>query len=240
MKNKKNTSEEKQILNAQPRNLFGRKLVKLRLEGLLPATVYGPDFKSQSVSVNLKELLKIYKIIRETGIAYLQIDKLEIPVMIKNLQTHSVNDKFLHVDFRKIDLKKKIQTHVPIKTVGESAAVNQKGGVLLTLSENLLVEALPQDIPQKIEIDISIFKDIGQEIKVSDMKKSDKYEIKEDVNKVIVSVVAHKEESTVAETAVTAPEVLTEKAVDGEVKAEAQPAAAPEVKPQPAKKEEKK
>jgi len=243
MKKSKKTSEEKLVLAVKPRTIFGRKLGKLRAEGQVPATVYGPDFTSKSVSAGLKDLLAVYKTAKETGIVYIKIDQDEIPVMIKNPQHHPVNNNLLHVDLRKIDLKKKIQTKVPVKTIGVSEAVSQKAGVLLTLSENLLVEALPQDIPQQIEIDISAIKDIGQEIKVSDLPKSVKFEIKDDPAKAIVSVVAHKEESVVAETTVAAPEVITEKAVEGAETTAAEtpaasgkPAAQAETKPQPTQK----
>ena len=58
----------------------------------------------------------------------------------------------------------------PVKTIGVSEAVSQKAGILLIQSETLLVEALPEDIPSSIEVDIAVIKEIGQEIKVSDLK----------------------------------------------------------------------
>jgi len=57
--------------------------------------------------------------------------------------------------------------------------------VLLTLSDKLIIEALPEDIPQNFEIDISALKDIGQEIKVKDIKITEKFEIKDDPEKVM-------------------------------------------------------
>jgi len=205
----KNQKQEKTKLSAQIRTLTGKKAKKLRKQGLIPANIYGPEFKSTSISINFKEFLNTYKIAKETGIVYLQLEKDEIPVLIKHIQKHPVSDEILHVDFRKIDLKKKIETEVPVKVVGTSEAVSQKGGVLLTQSEFLLVEALPEDIPQEIEVDISSIKDIGQEIKVADLKKSDKYTIKTSPDKVVVSVIAHKEESITPETTAAQPEVIT-------------------------------
>lgn len=205
----------KLVLKVSPRTVFGKKLKKLRHEGVVPANVFGPEFKSVSVSIPFKDFAKTYKTAKETGIVYLALDKEEVPVLIKQVQRHPVTDAVLHVDFRKVDLKKKIQTEVPVKTVGVSEAVAQKAGVLLTLSETLLVEALPQDIPQAIEIDISSIKELGQEIKVADLKKSASYEIKTPVEKVVVSVVEHKEESVTPETTAAAPEVIGEVPVEG-------------------------
>ena len=209
-------SSEKVSLKVELRQVFGKKLKKIRKQGLVPGNVYGPDFKSQSVSVPQKDLIKTYKKVGETGVVYLSLDKENIPVLIKTIQKHPVSGSLLHIDFRKIDLSKKIETAVPVKTIGVSEAVSQKAGVLLILSDTLLVEALPENIPSHIEVDISIIKEIGQEVKVANLKKSDKYEVKTPAEKVVVSVIAHKEESIVPETAVAAPEIITEAVKEGE------------------------
>ena len=209
-------SSEKTLLKVELRQVFGKKLNKIRRQGFVPGNIYGPDFKSQSVSVLQKDLVKTYRKVGETGVVYLSLDKDNVPVLIKTLQEHPVSGFLLHVDFRKIDLSKKIETAVPVKTVGVSEAVSQKAGVLLVLSDTLLVEALPEEIPSYIEVDISAIKEIGHEIKVADLKKSDKYVVKDLSEKVIVSVIAHKEESIVPETAVAAPEIITEAVKEGE------------------------
>lgn len=206
----KNAKDEKLTLAVNERKVFGKKLKKLRTEGEIPGNIYGPGFKSQAVSASYKLFTEIFRKAKETGIVYLQYKKEEIPVLIQHLQKHPVESHFLHVDFRKIDLKQKIETSVPIKIIGESEAVAQKGGVLLTQSDHLIVEALPADIPQEIEIDISALKEVGQDIKIIDLPKSSTYEVKEEPDKIIVSVVAHKEESLIPETTATAPEVITE------------------------------
>lgn len=239
--------QNKLLLTVMQRTIFGKKLNSFRKEGNIPANIYGRDFKSQSVSARLKDFSKVYKIAKETGVVYLDFDKKELPVLIKNVQRHPVNDNILHVDLRKIDLKQKIQTEVPVKVVGQSEAVNLKGGVLLTQSESLLVEALPTDIPHQIEVDLTSLKEIGQEFKVANLAKIDKYAVIDNQEKVIVSVVQHKEEEILPQTTPTvAPEVITAKPdEEGVLPAEdaSKPAGkAPEVKtatPEPTKKSEK-
>ena len=237
MSTQKKQASVKLHLDAQARTLFGKKLKKFRYQGNVPANVFGPQFKSQSVTIELKSFNKIYKVAEETGIVYLKVDKDELPVLVRGVQRHPVTHALLHVDFRKVDLKQKIETEVPIKTVGESEAVNVKGGVLLTQANTIKVEALPEEIPHEVEIDISVLKEIGEEIKVSSLPKSDKYSVKEDADKVLVSVIAHKEESLVAETAVAEPEVITEVPQEGD-EAPAEEAAAGKEEPKEAKKAE--
>lgn len=210
---------KKLTLQVSKREVFGKKLKKLRREDMLPANIFGPDFKSVSITVNMKDFLKVYRVAHETGVVTLDLDKKEIPTLIKFLQKHPVTDQILHVDFRKIDLTKKVLTDVPVKAIGASEAVNVKGGVLLIQSDVLSLEALPNDIPTAIEVDISVLKELGDEIKVSDLAKSTKYELKDEADKVVISVVAHKEESVTPDTVSTAPEVTTEKA-EGETEDE--------------------
>jgi len=210
MKKTKVAHPDKLTLSSDVRTVFGKKLRKMRIQGSIPGHVFGTDFKSQSITLRLVDFLKTYKTVKETGVIYLTVGKEEIPVLIRGVQKHPVTDIILHVNFRKIDLKKKIETAVPVKSIGVSEAVTQKGGVLLTLAETLLVEALPQEIPSHIEVNISTIKEVGQEIKVSDLRKSEIYEIKELPDKVIFSVVAHKEESITPETTTEQSEVITE------------------------------
>ncbi len=227
-KAKKMSSSGKTELSVELRTVIGKKVRAMRREGKIPANIFGTDFVSKSVSVPAIDFTKAFKVAKETGIVYIKLDTENIPTLIKSVQRHPVDHSILHVDFRKIDLKQKIETQVPVQTIGTAEAVSQKGAVLLTQAQELTIEALPQNIPQFIEIDISGLKEIGQEIKVSDLPKVDAYTIIDDPSKVIVSATAHKEESLIAETATKAPEVITEKAT--EEGAEAAPAAAEEKK----------
>lgn len=230
MKKTKASNPDKLTLSSEVRTVFGKKLRKMRIHDNIPGNVFGTDFKSQSITLHLKDFLKAYKTAKETGVIYLTLGKEEIPVLIRGVQKHPVTDIILHVDFRKIDLKKKIETAVPVKSEGVSEAVTQKGGVLLTLAETLLVEALPQEIPSHIEVDISVIKEVGQEIKVSDLKKSETYVIKDPPDKVIFSVVEHKEESVTPETTTEQPEVITEVPKPEEESATGAPEKKPEEK----------
>jgi len=240
---KNGVQAEKTILAAEARVLFGKKNKVLRKKGLLPANIFGSGFASQSISINYRDFSKVFRKSGETGVIYIKTEKEEIPTLVKTTQRDPIESKLLHVDFRKVDLSIKIEAEVPLNFVGIAPAVNQ-GGVLITQTTKLLVEALPQHIPHQIDIDVSILKEIGNEIKVADLKPNEEYLVKSEAEKVIISVTAHKEESVVAETtAAAAPEVLTAKpegeAEGGEeaTKAEKPSAGADAAKPAKEKKE---
>jgi len=206
------TKKEKTILKAEIRQVFGKKVKNIRKKGLIPANIFGKDFKSQAITINAKEFYKVYKKVKETGVLYLEIENKNLPVLIASLQKHPVNNQILHVDFKKVDLTQKTQAEVPVEIVGQSPAVLEKGGVLLILTQSLLVEALPEEIPQSIKIDISNLNEIGQEIKVADLLTSASYKILAEKEKVIVSVITHKKENVMPETQpITTPEIITKK-----------------------------
>ena len=208
---KAQTEKKKTVLGAIIRTVFGKKNKKLRKEGFLPANIYGTGFPSQAISVNYVEFKRTFRTVGETGVVYLKTEKDEIPTLITSLQRDPIEGLVLHVDFRKVDLNIKIEAVVPLTFIGISPAVNA-GGVILTQTDKITVEALPQDIPNHIEIDLSVLKEVGEEIKVSNIPPDARYLIKTDAAKVLVSVTAHKEESVVAETTAAAtPEVLTAK-----------------------------
>lgn len=191
-------------LKASVRTIIGKKVKKLRREGIIPANIFGPDIKSQSISIDHKDFLKIFRQAKETGVIYITVDKGELPVLTRSVHRHPVSDMILHVDFRKVDLKQKIEASVPIKVMGEAPAVSEKSGVLILQHDHLQVESLPEDLPAEIEIDISGLTEIGAEVKVGDLKKSGNFEIKDEPEKLILSITAHKEESLEPEVAVEA------------------------------------
>ncbi len=188
------TAKEENILKAEERKIFGKKLKKERNQGRIPANIFGKDIPSQSIFVNEIDFLKIYKKVKQTGILYLILGKEKLPTLINQIHLHPVTRKILHIDFRKLDLSKKIEVEVPIKIINESEIVKQQLGVLLIQKEKLVIESLPTDIPKAIEVDISVLKNIGDSITVEQLSKNTKYIVKEDPKTVIVSIVAHKEE----------------------------------------------
>lgn len=214
------TEKKKMVIGASVRTVFGKKNKNLRKTGLLPANIYGTNFTSQAISVNYVEFKRMFRVAGETGVVYLKTEKVEVPTLITSLQRDPLEGSILHVDFRKVDLSIKIEAVVPLTFVGIAPAATI-GGVILTQTDKITVEALPQDIPNHIEIDLASLKEIGNEIKVGDIAGNAGYTIKTEPEKVIITVAAHREESVVAETTASAtPEVLTAKQevpVDGEI-----------------------
>lgn len=157
-------------LKVETRKVLGKKVKKLRKEGVLPANVYGKDVKSESVQVPFKEFEKVYKEAGETGLVELQVDGKVRPVLIHNIQFDPVSHEPLHADFYQVNLKEKIKTMVHLSFVGEPAAVTNKVGILLEQLSEVEVEALPTDLPESIEVNVEKLANIDEQITVGDIK----------------------------------------------------------------------
>lgn len=197
---------QKITLSVNKRLITGRQVKTLRKKGYIPATVFGKGLESQTVQIDHKSFLPVLENAGETQVVYLTIDKEEKdrPVLITDVQYHPTSDTIIHVDLRQVNLKEKIEAEIPLVLVGESPAVKEfNASIIQTLSE-VRVEALPTDLPESIQIDISILKQVGDVVKISDLKiDRSKIEIQDHLDTVVVSVSHQQEEQ--AEPVTTAP-----------------------------------
>lgn len=210
-------------LNAKKRTITGRKVKKLRRQSLLPANIYGKDVKSLAIELPLKEFETVFKAAGETNLIELTVDKeaKPRPVLIGNVQLDPVSDFFLHVDFRQVDLTKKVVVAVSLELVGEAPAV-VKGGVLVKLVNELEIEALPKDLPDKLTVDISGLEEIGQNIALKQVPiDSSKVKLMtENLDELVVKIEApaKEEEPVVAPAAAEVPAAEEVKTAEAEEK----------------------
>jgi large subunit ribosomal protein L25 len=165
-------AKEKIGLRVERRKVLGKRIKKLRKEGILPANIYGKNIKSLAVQVSLKDFLPVYKKVGETGIVEVKVsgeDKAR-PALIHNVQFNPTTDQPLHVDFHQVSLTEKITANIPIELTGKSPAVEQKIGVLIQPLNEVEVEALPTELPDQFTVDISSLKEVDQSITVGDLK----------------------------------------------------------------------
>lgn len=189
MVSKKKVSS-KPRLRAEKRQIFGRQVKKLRAEGILPANIYGKKVKSTSIKLPLKEFLPIYEQAGETSLVELKVkgEKKARAVLVHNVQLDPVSDQFIHADFHQVDLKQKVTTEVPLDLVGESPAVEEKLGILIQPLTEVEVEALPTDLPDKFELDISGLKKVDDAVVVADLKVPKKVNVLTGSQQVLVKI----------------------------------------------------
>lgn len=175
-------------LAGEPRKILGKKVRKLRREGIVPAHIFGHKIKTSHIQVLEKDFQKVEKEAGETGVVELKIGGEVHPVLIRDVQVDPVTDEPLHIDFYQVNLKEKVKVHVPIETIGESPAVESKLGVLLAPLSEIEIEALPSDLPESIKIDISKLQQVDAAILVKDLKIPAGVEILADPDETVVKI----------------------------------------------------
>lgn len=213
---------KKITLKVEKRTVLGKKVKKLRKVGLLPATIYGKDVKSVSVQVPIKEFDHVYKEAGETGLVELSLDSEKTrPVLIKNVQLEPKSSMPLHADFYQVNLSEKIKANVPVEPVGEPKAVLDKIGLLEVPLTEVEVEALPADLPEKIEVDVANLAAIGDQITVADVKAHSGVTILTDTGQILFKigelVTKEAEELAKAEEAAKATAAAQAAPVEGEI-----------------------
>lgn len=159
-------------LDAQPRSIVGRKVKKLRGEQKIPANIFGKKITSTAITVDERAFEKLFRTAGTTLLVDLSVtgEKTVRPVLVVQTQRHPVMDKVLHVDFRQVDLTEKVAATIPLRIVGEAPAVRDKGAILVTVHPELQVEALPMDLPDHLEADVSGLVEFGQSIHARDIR----------------------------------------------------------------------
>ena len=164
---------------------------RFRKEGLTPAVFYGPKTEAVLLTVNSSDLMKILKGKEENIFINLLIGngrKMEKFTLIKELQIDPLSGKFLHVDFCEIEMEHAITVDVPIHFKGQAIGV-ENGGDLHHIRREIKVSCLFTVLPEFVEVDISGL-NIGDSIKVQEIKLPDGVNVLDPHDTIIVSVTA--------------------------------------------------
>jgi large subunit ribosomal protein L25 len=194
----------KNTLDAAVREIFGKKVKQLRKQGQIPGTVYGKGFEPVSVTVDDKLFNALYRKAGKTALIDLNLGKQMQSVFVQEVQRHPLKRDIIHVDFKVVDLKVAIQIEVPLVIVGESPLVARGDALINHVLNTVLVEALPAELPQHIEVDVSGLDELDKSIHVRDVHTEKGYKILNDEDQVLISLTqvrAAEEEAPVEEAA---------------------------------------
>jgi len=156
-------------LQGEIRTITGKQVKTIRTNGQTPATVYGKGVEPQTISVPAAEFKKVFHEAGETGLIELEVGGKKHPVLIHTVQVHPMTAAILHVEFHEVNLKEKVHAEVPIELIGEPMAIKEKIGVLMPLMDHIEVEALPTELPEKIEVDITGLAAVNDQIIVGEL-----------------------------------------------------------------------
>ncbi|MDA1273857.1 MAG: 50S ribosomal protein L25 [Verrucomicrobia bacterium] len=209
-------------LTAYPREHRRRTgLKKVRGNNRVPAVIYGRHNSPQNLEVNLRDIERlIHHSATENVLVDLAVEGDAKPkrlALVQDIQHHPLRGSVLHVDFHEVVESEKVTLVVPVESLGEAVGVKTGGGTLEHVLFKLKVRALPKDLPEILQIDVTEL-EVGQSIHVSDIKLPEGVEAITDKKIVVLAITAPRteaQEEAAAETGVaTQPEMLKEKKTD--------------------------
>ncbi len=158
-------------LIAEKRGIFGKKTKNLRKESKIPSVIFGKGMDSISLSIDRNAFIKVFKEAGETTLVDVEFNGDSQKVLINDIQFDPITDRILHVGFYKVDLTERTTVPIPVEVIGdeENELVKSGEAIVLTLLNEVEVEALPADLPHKFEVDISGLGEIGAGVTVGEL-----------------------------------------------------------------------
>jgi large subunit ribosomal protein L25 len=194
------------------------KVKALRQKGFTVGTVYGHGLSPLSIQIQTSVFLPVFKTAGQTGLIDLTIGSETYPVLIHQLQKHTLTREILNVEFYKVSLTEKIKTEVPLKLIGEAPGIKLTGGFVFENLSAVEIECFPQDTIPEILVDVSPLVALSDHILVKDLIVPDTIKILTNADILIAKLQMPQEEKVeeVVEEAAVAPELVTTKKPDEE------------------------
>ena len=225
-------------LKVDKREVLGKKVRFLRNNGIVPVHLFGNNAESQALQGEAAILSKVLAHAGRTRLIDLKVGKTKKAhsVMVREVQKDPVKGSLIHVDFYEVNMSEKIKVEVPIVLIGESPALKIKDNMLNQNLNTLTIECLPDKMVDRIQVDISVLKELDEAVHVKDIVLPD-ITIMNDPDLVIAKVSLRPQEvveevkpaeAVIAEGAEAAPaaEGAAETEAKGEAKTESRTGAA--------------
>ena len=169
------------------REAMGKKARFLRRDGLTPANIYGRNLNSVALQLPSADLIQALSQGGQNAVLDVKVkgEKKARTAVIRNIQRNPVTDIVIHVDFLQVDVTRAITSEVPIVFIGESPLPKTQT-VISQILASIQVSGLPMQIPNSIEVDVSVLEEIDQSIFVRDLNLPDNIEVLTDGDQMIV------------------------------------------------------
>ena len=183
---------EKVVLKANKRSVIGKQVKALRREGKLPAVIYGSH--TEPISIELDAVVAGRRLARATSssLITIELDGKEIPTLVREKQRDFIKNSLLHVDFMTVSMTETLRAYIELRFKGVSAAVKDYNAILVQNLEKLQVECLPADLPEYINVDISVLKLPGDGLRVGDLTVTGNVTVLDDADMMVAVASAPK------------------------------------------------
>lgn len=202
---------EKVVLKATKRDVIGKKVGALRRQGKLPAVLYGHHIETTAIMLDAHEGSQTLSHLTSSSLVTIDLDGKEYLALVREKQRDFIKNRLVHLDFQVVSLTEKMRAKVGIELAGTAPAVKTFNAVIHTGLTEMEIECMPEDLPERIVVDISGLAELGDSVRVRDVVLSDKVKILGDLEEIIAVATAPKKEEIIEEAPVeeeAAPEVI--------------------------------
>ena len=156
-------------LTAEPRTVLGKKVARLRRAGKLPANIYGRNVPSTAITLDTHDFELLYRHLLPTTVIDLRVDGQMRPVLLAKADVNPRTSRLVHIEFKQVNLREKVQASVRVVGVGRSELMARGEAILLQSLDAVEVSALPDDLPPNVEVDLAALIDFNAAIHVGDL-----------------------------------------------------------------------
>lgn len=177
-------------LDATTRSVLGKKVSVLRRSGETPLHLYGRGSPPRALQASSSTVAKVVAKVGMHTPLYVRLDggtEMEL-AFVREIQRDPITNKIVHVDLLRVDVAKSVRAEIPLSFVGEPPAVRNHGGVLHQSLHRVTVEGLPMEMPERIEVDLSVLEEMDQVIRVADLNPGSGITILGDLEEMVARI----------------------------------------------------
>jgi len=205
------STQEEIIIKAEKRTVKGKQVSQLRRAGILPGVIYGHKVDTQAIQMDRHTVSQQLSRITPTTLVTIDVTGDKIKAFVRDRQRDVLHGQLTHLDFLAVSMTEKMRAAVSLELTGEAPVLDNPIYLLNHSLNEIEIECFPQDMPERVLVDVSGIKTPEDEITIADLKLGENVTILTDHSEVIVSVgyiAAEEVEAPTFEGAAGEPSVL--------------------------------
>ena len=196
------------VLKATRRTVVGKQVSQLRRQGQLPAVVYGHNFEPVNICLEAHNAGLVIPHLTSSSIVNIELEGKMIPALVREKQKNYIKNVYTHIDFQAISLNEAIRAEVNLHFHGVAPAIKDFSAAIVNSMESIEVEALPNDLPERIDVNLAVLAKLGDAIHVRDLAIPAGVTLLTDADEIVAVATATHDEAEAAGSELAEPEVI--------------------------------
>ena len=182
------STQEEIIIKAEKRTIKGKQVSQLRRAGILPGVIYGHKVETQAIQMDRHSVSSQMSSITPTTLVTIDVAGDKIKAFVRDRQRDVLLGTLTHLDFLAVSMTEKMRAAVSLELTGEAPVLDNPIYLLNHSLNEIEIECFPQDMPERVMVDVSGIKTAEDTITVADLELGEDVTILTDNSEVIVSV----------------------------------------------------